>query len=64
MRGVEAVIISLIAQLLLRLAVATIRLMQWLYNRQLIGQPTTDRFFRTAKRLEQLADQLTARSRL
>lgn len=61
MRGIEAIVISLIAQLLLRLAVTTIRLMQWLYNHRLIGQPATNRFFRAAKRLERLADRLTAR---
>jgi hypothetical protein len=63
MRGINAIVISSIAQLLLRLAVATIRLMQWLYNHQLIGQRATDHFFRAAKRLEQFADRLTARSR-
>jgi hypothetical protein len=63
MDQIRAVFNSLAAWLLLRLAVVTIRLMQWLYNRQLIDQQPTDQFFRTAKRLEQLADKLSARTR-
>ena len=45
---------------LLLLAVATIRLMQWLYRYRVISEPATEPFFRTAKRLELYADQLVA----
>ena len=42
-------LISCTARFLLRLAVVTIRLMQWLYRNRLIGQPATEHFFRAAK---------------
>ena len=52
-------LISCAARFLLRLAMVTIRLMRWLYNYRLIGQPATERFFRAAKWLERRADSLT-----
>ena len=52
MLQIRAFLIPLAARLLLRLAVATIRLMQWLYRHRLISEQATERFFRTAKRLE------------
>jgi hypothetical protein len=48
------------AKLFLRLAIATIRMMRWLYNYGLITNEATDRFFRCAKLLEQEADRLMA----
>jgi len=60
MLQIRAFLIPLAARLLLRLAVATIRLMQWLYRHRLISEQATERFFRTAKRLERHADQLVA----
>ena len=53
-------LVSQAAHFLLRLAVLTIRLMQWLYRNRLIGQPATERFFRLAKWLEQKADLLAS----
>lgn len=62
MLQIKAILFSLAAQLLLLLAIATIRLMQWLCNHRLIGQAVTDRFFRVAKQLEQRADRLVGRA--
>jgi hypothetical protein len=53
--------ISCIGELLLRLAMATIRFMQRLSNHGLISYRTTDRFSRAAKRLEQRAERLMTR---
>jgi hypothetical protein len=52
-------LISFTARFLLRLAVVTVRLMQWLRRNRLVGQPTTEHFFRAAKWLERQADSLT-----
>jgi hypothetical protein len=52
-------LISCAARFLLRLAVVTIRLMQWFYHYRLIGQPAAEHFFRAAKWLERRADSLT-----
>ena len=60
MLQIKSVLVSLMARSLLQLAMATIRLMQWLYRHRLISEPATERFFRTAKRLELYADQLVA----
>jgi len=46
------------ARIFLRLAILTIRLMQWLYNHHLIKYNSTDRFFRFAKRLEMRAGRI------
>ena len=61
MASLWLLIISSTAGLLLRLAMVTIRFMQWLYNHGLISRGTTDRFFHAAKRLERRADRLTTR---
>jgi hypothetical protein len=53
---------SAAACLLLQLAVATIRLMQWLYGHRLISRPAVEHFFRAAKWLERQADWLTGSS--
>jgi hypothetical protein len=52
-------LISCAARILLRLAVVTIRFMQWLYSHRLISQPATEHFFGAAKWLERRADSLT-----
>ena len=50
-----------LARLLLRSAIITIRLMQWLYNRGLIRRHSTDKFFELARRLERRALHIAAR---
>ena len=60
MLQIKSILVSLMARSLLQLAVATIRLMQWLYRYRVISEPATEPFFRTAKRLELYADQLVA----
>jgi hypothetical protein len=52
-----------IATILLRLAISTIRVMQWLYNHRLISYRATDHFFRASKILRQRADRLIARKK-
>jgi hypothetical protein len=60
MAATESWLASSTAKLFLRLAIATISLMRWLYNYGLITNKATDRFFRWAKLLEQEADRLMA----
>jgi len=52
MAATESWLASSTAKLFLRLAIATISLMRWLYNYGLITNKATDRFFRWAKLLE------------
>ena len=49
-------------QMLLRAAIANIRLMQWLYNNRLIRSEGTEAFFRFSKMLEPRADALSIRN--
>jgi hypothetical protein len=58
MASIESWLLSGAAKLFLRLAIATIRMMRWLYNRGLISEGATDQFFRCAKHFEHQADRL------
>jgi hypothetical protein len=60
MASAESWLASFTAQLFLRLAIATIRTMRWLFSYGLITKGATDRFFRCAKFLEKEADRLMA----
>jgi hypothetical protein len=60
MASIETWLVSGAAKLLLRLAIATIRMMRWFYYYRLISKGATDQFFRCAKLFEQKADRLMA----
>ena len=60
MASIESWLAFSTAKLFLRLAIAIIRTLRWLYNYGLITNEATDKFFRCAKLLEKEADRLMA----
>jgi len=56
MQQIKPALNSLAARLLLQSAIATVRLMRWLYKWRLINWDDTDRFLEAAKKLEGFAD--------
>jgi hypothetical protein len=59
-RPTPSLIIDTAAIVLLGAAVILIRAMQWLYNRRLVREETTQWFLRVAKFLEKYADRLAS----
>jgi hypothetical protein len=57
----KSLLISFVAGLLLRSAIITVRVMQWLFNHRSISNKGADRFFCAAKALERQADRILAK---
>ncbi len=59
--AIKRIVLSVVARLLYWMAIATIHLMQNLYNQRMINADGAQRFFRLAKIIEQQADRLRHR---